>query len=118
MIELTGESVPRELGDEGGRVVPAGPRGRLPPRRRRRRGQPQQEPRLVDAEQLGVPERAAAGGAGQQGAELHPAVPRRPDRHRQRLRDTRITQDAKPRRPVYSVATYNSCYCGFHLLLY
>nr|ABF99654.1 expressed protein [Oryza sativa Japonica Group] len=59
--------------------------GLLPPRRRRRRREPQQEPRLVDEEQLGVPERAAAGGDRRQGAELRAAVPRRPDRHRQRM---------------------------------
>lgn len=70
--DVAGEPV-RELGEAGG----GGPRGRLPPgrriRRRRRGGQPQQEPRLVDAEQLGVPQRAAAGGALRHGAALHVA---------------------------------------------
>ena len=47
-------------------------------RRRRRR----QEPGLVDEEQLGLPQRAAAGGEAGNGAHLHAAVPRR---RRQRL---------------------------------
>jgi hypothetical protein len=55
-------------------------RGVLPARRR----QPQHEPRLVDAEQVGVPQRAAAGGRARPGAELRAAVPRRADRHHRR----------------------------------
>jgi hypothetical protein len=65
------------------------------------RRQPQQEPRLVDAEQLGVPQRAAAGRA-RPGAELRAAVPRRADRHHQRRLNPRtssvrsIARDSTP----------------------
>ena len=65
-------------------VVAGSTRGRIP--RRRRRREPQQEPRLVDAEQLGVPERSAAGGGVRPGAELRASVPRRPDRHHRQQR--------------------------------